>query len=108
MNEDFNILTSDEYMSIMTPLMKCERSVHDNNRYVTGKDTLLLDFPPSGNQIHFHVFHDESATLVLYFSNNDIESFVFEKDIPSQCRFFKMFTNLAAVINQLTEANQIL
>ncbi|EER0651328.1 hypothetical protein GE162_005178, partial [Escherichia coli] len=35
MNDDFNKLTSDEYMSILTPLMKCERSVHDNNRYVT-------------------------------------------------------------------------
>lgn len=76
-------------MSIMTPLMKCERSVHDNNRYVTGKDTLLLDFPPSGNQIHFHVFHDESATLVLYFSNNDIESFVFEKIFRASIAFSK-------------------
>lgn len=108
MDGDFNILTSDEYMSIMTPLMKCERSIHDHNRYVTGKDTLLLDYPPSGNQIYFHIFPDESATLVLYFSNNDIECFVFERDIPSQYRFFKMFTNLALVIDQLTDANQIL
>ncbi|HGU0926901.1 TPA: hypothetical protein ACM6YT_005132, partial [Escherichia coli] len=46
--------------------------------------------------------------LVLYFSNNDIECFVFERDIPSQYRFFKMFTNLALVIDQLTDANQIL
>ncbi|HGE5365275.1 TPA: hypothetical protein ACGF7J_003574, partial [Escherichia coli] len=27
---------------------------------------------------------------------------------PSQYRFFKMFTNLALVIDQLTDANQIL
>ena len=59
-------------------------------------------------QIYFHIFPDESATLVLYFSNNDIECFVFERDIPSQYRFFKMFTNLALVIDQLTDANQIL
>lgn len=108
MNGDFNILTSDEYMSIMTPLMKCERSVHDHNRYVTGKDALLLDNPPSGNQIYFHISPDESATLVLYFSDNNLESFVFENDIPSQYRHFKMFTNLALVIDQLTDANQIL
>ncbi|EOS0639231.1 hypothetical protein E4178_RS25460, partial [Escherichia coli] len=91
-----------------TPLMKCERSVHDHNRYVTGKDALLLDNPPSGNQIYFHISPDESATLVLYFSDNNLESFVFENDIPSQYRHFKMFTNLALVIDQLTDANQIL
>ncbi|ELJ3856066.1 hypothetical protein RTG72_002154 [Escherichia coli] len=59
-------------------------------------------------ETNFHIFPDESATLVLYFSNNDIECFVFERDIPSQYRFFKMFTNLALVIDQLTDANQIL
>ncbi len=73
----------------MTPLMKCERSIHDHNRYVTGKDTLLLDYPPSGNQIYFHIFPDESATLVLYFSNNDIECFVFERGYSEPVSLFQ-------------------
>ncbi len=108
MKIDFNILTLEEYTEIMRPLLKCERSIHDSCRYITGNDSMSLIEPPSGNQIHFHLYPDESVTLFLYFSNNTFEHFIFNKSIPSQYRYFAMFTNIAIVIDQLTDATKIL
>lgn len=108
MKIDFNILTLEEYTEIMRPLLKCERSIHDSCRYITGNDSMSQIEPPSGNQIHFHLYPDESVTLFLYFSNNTFEHFIFNKSIPNQYRYFAMFTNIAIVIDQLTDATKIL